>query len=318
MRRVSLTLVFAASLVAIAIACGEDLPVEEPHDAGADADVDVLEAAVTDDAAADVVDASVSCRDRPWSAPAQFPVPAALAGKVRTFTRVSSNKAYVGSYPEHRLYEYATNEDGTPVDQNQAPTAVGIMGSPYLTHASVYGANLSMVAEVAGPSIVITTRDAEASPWKPVTTVDVFVYDSESSPFGAEKLGLLLVTKGSGDYRDIYTVARIDAGGVDGLAAPVVDSVLSVANAADDSAIVTPDGLLVFFMSNRAPPDRRADVYTATRPSPNVPFQGVTRVAELSSIAAEDHPTWISEDGCTIFIAQVVNGLTSTLFRATR
>ncbi len=69
---------------------------------------------------------------------------------------------------------------------------------------------------------------------------------------------------------------------------------------AEVSPVVTPDELTLYFGSQRSG-SQMLDVYVATRASTASPFGSVARVAEVST-ATNDVPTWISDDGCRLYM----------------
>jgi hypothetical protein len=67
---------------------------------------------------------------------------------------------------------------------------------------------------------------------------------------------------------------------------------------------VTPDELTLYFASNRAGGSGDYDVWVATRSSTNDPFGNVKNVTEVNT-AQGDYPTWISDDGCRLYMTRV-------------
>jgi hypothetical protein len=66
---------------------------------------------------------------------------------------------------------------------------------------------------------------------------------------------------------------------------------------------LTADGLTMYFSSMRTTGGAQggADIWTATRTATSQPFGTPTRVAELNT-AQNESPTWISDDGCEIYL----------------
>jgi len=71
----------------------------------------------------------------------------------------------------------------------------------------------------------------------------------------------------------------------------------------DVAAVVTSDGLTIYWGSNRGTGDpiQGEDVWRATRSTTSAAFGNVAEVPELNS-AFNEHPKWISPDGCTLYL----------------
>ncbi|WP_394841062.1 hypothetical protein LZC95_28800 [Pendulispora brunnea] len=103
---------------------------------------------------------------------------------------------------------------------------------------------------------------------------------------------------GSRNGDQIYQLVSTDGGAGFGAATPRDD--LNDENTGDSFAVLTPDGLQVYFASGRAD-IMNADIYVATRPNTNARFQDITHVDALSDINGDDAPNWISPDGCRLY-----------------
>jgi hypothetical protein len=71
---------------------------------------------------------------------------------------------------------------------------------------------------------------------------------------------------------------------------------------AEAAPVPSADGLTIWFASNRAGGVGDLDVWTATRSSTDDGFGEATNVPEVSSDAV-DWPTWVSLDGCRLYLA---------------
>jgi hypothetical protein len=73
--------------------------------------------------------------------------------------------------------------------------------------------------------------------------------------------------------------------------------------ATEGQVIVTRDGLRVFFESSRSDGGAKGgvDVWTAKRADVGQPFTDLANVAEVNA-KANDTPTWISADGCRLYL----------------
>jgi Tol biopolymer transport system component len=86
--------------------------------------------------------------------------------------------------------------------------------------------------------------------------------------------------------------------------------------AKDQLPVVTPDELVIYFSSDRHQPDNE-QIYTATRTSKDDAFGPPTRVVELTQAGTSNAPSWVSDDGCTLYFVSNRTGDTR-LFRARR
>ncbi len=115
--------------------------------------------------------------------------------------------------------------------------------------------------------------------------------------------GLYFASNRAGTY-DLYVAPGSFAGG---FGAPAEISELSGASD-DEGPTLSADGLALYFASDRAPTAGGRDIWVAYRASTGVPFDPPTHVAELAT-AGTDSPTWLSPDGCRLYLTQhPVNG----------
>ena len=91
----------------------------------------------------------------------------------------------------------------------------------------------------------------------------------------------------------------------------------------DAGPVATPDGLTIFFSSNRPAAGAAGgnDVWIARRSSVSEVFGAPQLVTELNS-AGSDAVTWASPDGCTVYIQSdrqsTATTVTYDLYQATR
>lgn len=88
---------------------------------------------------------------------------------------------------------------------------------------------------------------------------------------------------------------------------PVVVAELS-SPASDSSPVASADGLEIFFASNRNVANSQNEIWHATRGATTVAFDPPTLVDELDDAAANDGPTWLSEDRCTLMFVSNRSG----------
>ncbi len=79
--------------------------------------------------------------------------------------------------------------------------------------------------------------------------------------------------------------------------------------------VVTEDGLTIFFRSNR---DGGYDIYTATRATTLDVFGPATLVPNVSVADAADGPSWISPDGCRLYISSTRYGGVNHIYMSSK
>lgn len=110
---------------------------------------------------------------------------------------------------------------------------------------------------------------------------------------------------------DLYVASR--TGATFGPASPV--ALADSASFGEYNLALTPDELTMFF--SRYTDATGLDVYVTTRPSIGAAFGPATVVPGLST-DVEDSPSWLSPDGCVLYLSSSRNGGDSDLFVATR
>ena len=90
-----------------------------------------------------------------------------------------------------------------------------------------------------------------------------------------------------------------------------------IASASDEGdPVVTPDGLTIYFRSNRAAPLGGYNIYVATRVDVTDPFSDVQLVPNVNT-DADEGPSWISPDDCRLYLSSDVAG-SNDIYVATR
>ncbi len=147
--------------------------------------------------------------------------------------------------------------------------------------------------------IMVATRDnplAELGALAPVAVVNSDV--SDSAPWISADGSTLWFDSQRTGLGDIYRTQRSGDGPfaepepVDELNTPSVEA----------APVPSADGLAIWFASNRVGGTGDLDVWTATRSSTDEGFDAPTNVPEVGSDAI-DWPTWVSPDGCRLYLA---------------
>ncbi len=110
---------------------------------------------------------------------------------------------------------------------------------------------------------------------------------------------------------DLYTSMRTGTS----FTAPALITELATADEEGDP-VVSPDGLTIWFRTNRAATLGGFNIMTATRGTPTGTFGPATLVANLNT-EGDDGPSWISPDGCRMYLSSNVAG-TNDVYVATR
>ncbi len=115
---------------------------------------------------------------------------------------------------------------------------------------------------------------------------------------GAAKTVYFASTRDSGTTSDIWR-ATWNGTGFD--PPSKVEGVDLVTESEESNPVVTTDELTLFFDSNRT--GELLDIYVATRGRATDEFGPATRLVDLSG-DGRDFPTWISPDGCVLYLTQ--------------
>ncbi len=311
--RRALSLLGSAALAACGDNVGTALP-DVPPDAAAfpigEATYDVDAAMPT--APAEMPDApaeqpAVTARCDP-SKPFATPVPLAALN--------TSDRDIQAMSPDGVAVYFATNRDGTLDLYTATRTADGFTKPAALagfasstTETSPYVSSDGLTLVYAGaPSgvtfgdLYISTRASTTAGWSVGTLLtgpSSTSYD-DGDPVVTGDGGVLYFASQRGTSYDLYMSVR-GSDGKFGAAQPVTEL-----NTADYDAHprVTADGLTMYWSSMRngdGAATGGADIWKATRVSRAGAFGAAVRVPELDTTANES-PTWISDDGCVIYL----------------
>jgi Tol biopolymer transport system component len=110
---------------------------------------------------------------------------------------------------------------------------------------------------------------------------------------------------------DLYRTTRTGTT----FATPTQVTELSTASDEGDP-VLAPDGLTLYFRSDRPGGPGGYNIYVATRPTTADPFGAAQLVPNVNS-DADDGPSWISPDGCRLYISSARAG-TNDIYVSTR
>ena len=162
-----------------------------------------------------------------------------------------------------------------------------------------------------GDDLYVATRIAPDEFTAPVAIATINTAEGENQgfmPIGRDELYYQYVT---GTSADLYVSIRTGTA----FSAPTLISELAAADTEGDP-VVTPDGLTIYFRSDRAAAFGGFNVYTASRSTTAEPFGAVSIVPNVNT-DADDGPSWISPDGCRLYLSSDAAG-THDIYVASR
>jgi hypothetical protein len=141
-----------------------------------------------------------------------------------------------------------------------------------------------------------TARDAEFGPPTPIAGVNSTADESQPylPPGGARIWFTRNATAGTGE---ILVAPRSGSG----FGAPMPVAELDALGGNVGFPVPSDDGSYIYFRTARGDDGGVLHVWHAARPSPGAPFAGFAPATELDS-TTEDEPTWLSADGCRIYV----------------
>jgi hypothetical protein len=293
---------------------------EEPAEAGVEAssvaDAKASEAeASPPDAGADVSAARCD-RAKPFGAPAL--VASVNSSADESSARLSPDELtlYLGSARNGNYDMFVAKRADAGADFSTPTALPNLSTSNDESHGVVTADGLTMyfgLAKTGNPfHLAVAVRPSVVAEFgAPEVVANVNSSASENDPMiddGAENI-YFMSTRASNNV-DIYRATRM-ASGAFGTPTPLAEI---NTNATEHMPVITPDGLALYFASDRGGGD---DVWIARRSSPSQAFLAPVLVAELSS-ASEDAPTWVSSDECTIYLRRGASGAPRDIWSASR
>lgn len=214
--------------------------------------------------------------------------------------RGGTAQIYFVERPDRASPFTVTLVSGVEGGTNQLDPAPSADGSVLVLRHSGPGDQLFVATRVTPDAFTGTTAIAE---------LDSASTESQGFlPIGRDEIYFQSTRSGGGD---IYTATRTGTS----FGAPSL--LTSLATASDEGdPVVTPDGLTIYFRSDRPAALGGYNIYTATRPDLGDTFGPATLVPNVNT-PAEEGPSWISLDGCRLYISSAVAG-TNDVYVSTR
>lgn len=299
-----------AGLLAVS-ACVGDSPTTSTPDASQDS----ASADTSVDAGSDVdgSDANVTCK-RGGAFEANPALVAGLGGTGTPRLSLDELTAYFEVYPDGGSVSDVYT--ATRSDRNAAfgaATALGFNSPPdqdYMATVSGDGLRIIFIRSAQSPSfhLYVSDRNSKAAQFQTAAALvgGINTANWETSPYlvpSGETLYFASTAPNAGKYGLMKSALVSGSFG-----APVP---LAELNTSDEiNPVVTADELEIFWASTRTDlgPKGGYDVYTATRTATNQPFANVRNVMELNG-ATHDAPTWISPDGCRLYLSRGGTGI---------
>jgi WD40-like Beta Propeller Repeat len=131
----------------------------------------------------------------------------------------------------------------------------------------------------------------------PVANVNVGGFNNVQPYVMPDGSALYFSSDRAGDF-DIYRAVRVG----DTFGLPVAISELNATGANEGDPLLTADELTIYFSSSRSAGLGRADIWMAQRADKGLMFGPPIDLMEINS-AAMDAPTWLSPDGCRLYMS---------------
>jgi hypothetical protein len=301
-RRTWVKLIAMRWLFALVLLCGCDqlfgvlrVNTASPVDASSDGRG---EDALATDAADAAVDALAL---GPWAAPTMVPGNLLETGDDPSFTE-NGLQLFYGLNQDIKVRSRASTMDswGAPTVSNaSAPGA-----DDAAPKVSADGLRLYFASKRANPVLVlfVARRNAPTDAWMTPTAITELAgtVDTVGPTVTADETVIVFARSG-----DLHIATRASASVSWGPPAPL-DELNTMAT--DGAPMVSPDGLTLYFTSNRA---GDTDIYVASRVSRAQRFDPPLRIGELASTNAEQDP-WVSSDQRRIYFMRSGQLFTST------
>jgi len=213
---------------------------------------------------------------------------------------LEGDQIYEGPFPKGGA-SYTTAIASPWDDSHPAPTSDRT--SLYFEHdAGIFGRQVAIVSRSAGTGPFSVPLILDLADGGRQTREPYIVRDGAALYFTMDP--------GQAGGRDIY---RAEKSGGSGWAITLVGGAVSTSSP-ESHPVVSEDELTIFF--SRGP--GASEIWTATRASKSAPFDVADPVGALNVGTADDRPSWLSPDRCTLYFTSDRDGGVYGVFRARR
>jgi hypothetical protein len=223
-----------------------------------------------------------------------------LSGYFWSYRGGTNSALYLATRPDLASPFSITQVQGLGLTGNLLDPTFSADGSLLVFRRSMPGDDLYEATRIAPDTFSAGTA---------IATLDTS--STELQPFMPLAGDLLIFSSSRSGGGDLYTSKRMGTA----FAAPTAISGLATANDEGDP-VLSPDGLFLYFRSDRPATQAGYNIFVATRPAPTDAFGAPDLVPNVSS-DADEGPSWISPDGCRLYISSDRAG-TNDIYVSTR
>ena len=221
-----------------------------------------------------------------------------LSGYFWSFRGAANSALYLATRADLASPFSITPVQGLGLTGNLLDPSFTSDGSVLVFRRSMPGDDLYEATRIAPDTFTagtaIASLDTGATEVQPFLSGDVLVFSSSRSGGG-----------------DLYTSTRT------GTSFSAPSQITELATADDEGdPVLSPDGRTLYFRSDRPAAQAGYNIFVAARPTTADPFGAPDLVPNVSS-DADDGPSWISPDGCRLYISSDRAG-TNDIYVSTR
>lgn len=228
-------------------------------------------------------------------------LPDELSGYFWSRSGRTDNDIFLATRPDRATPFTITTVSGINTTSNELDPAISSDGSVLVFRRSGPGDDLYVASRVAPD---------EFSAAVAIASINTANGENQGFlPIGRDELYFQRLT---GTSADLYLSSRTGTT----FSAPTLIAELAAPDEEEGDPVVTPDGLTIYFRSDRVAAFGGFNVYTASRATTADAFGPVSIVPNVNT-DADDGPSWISPDGCRLYLSSDAAG-THDIYVASR
>jgi len=315
------------TVTVLLVACVSDS--SSPIDGGSDATMDVSVDVATD-ATVDVFEAGPACNlSKPFGAPVAITElnttkDDAVARLTHDELTVYFVRASPGSYDTADIFTATRQAKGQPFG-SATPLALNdntrgdFEPSPSDDLTLFFSSD--RVGTLGAGDLFVATRSDVLHPFGGVTSVqgNINTTANEGYVYALPNSLTLYFRSGVNGTDDLFRATRPNTSATTFTTDPpsAFQSVNTATN--EEAPVVSLDERTLYFASNRTDGGAKGglDIWMATRPDTTSSFGNLTNVAELDT-TADELPSWISDDGCRLYMSRITGAGDFDLYIATK